>query len=83
MKMSGLWAAVMHCAGGLCGSVCCTCRAGTYVGLARTVYIGTPYMTVYLVISLLKIPYMHRIDMVLANPTHMEWHVAQRAGVVE
>ena len=31
--------------------------------------IYTPYMTVYLVISLLKIPYMHRIYMVLANPT--------------
>jgi len=30
----------------------------------------TPYMTVYLVISLPKIPYMHRIYMVLANPTN-------------
>ena len=29
----------------------------------------TPYMTVYLVISLPKIPYKHRIYMVLANPT--------------
>ena len=29
-----------------------------------------PYMTVYLVKSLPKIPYMHRIYMVLANPTH-------------
>jgi hypothetical protein len=28
-------------------------------------------MTVYLVISLPKIPYMHRIYMVLANPRHM------------
>jgi hypothetical protein len=28
------------------------------------------YMTVYLVISLPKIPYIHRIYMVLANPTH-------------
>jgi hypothetical protein len=28
-------------------------------------------MTVYLVISLPKIPYMHRIYMVLANPTHV------------
>ena len=27
-------------------------------------------MTVYLMISLPKIPYMHRICMVLANPTH-------------
>jgi len=30
----------------------------------------TPYMTVYLVISLPKIPYIHRIYMVLANPTY-------------
>ena len=30
--------------------------------------IYTPYMTVYLVISLPKIPYTHRIYMVLANP---------------
>jgi hypothetical protein len=32
--------------------------------------IYTPYMTVYLVISLPSVPYMHRIYMVLANPTH-------------
>jgi len=30
--------------------------------------IYTPYMTVYLVISLPKLPYIHRIYMVLANP---------------
>jgi len=30
------------------------------------------YMTVYLVISLPKIPYIHRIYMVLANSTHFE-----------
>ena len=30
--------------------------------------IYTPYLTVYLVISLPKIPYVHRIYMVLANP---------------
>jgi len=29
----------------------------------------TLYMTVYLVISLRKTPYIHRIHMVLANPT--------------
>jgi len=39
----------------------------TRVGQNR---IYTPYMTVYLVISLPKIPYIHRIYMVLANPTH-------------
>jgi len=33
--------------------------------------IYTPYMTVYLVITLPEIPYMHRICMVLANPTHV------------
>jgi hypothetical protein len=32
--------------------------------------IYTPYMTVYLVNSLPKIPYIHRIYMVLANPSH-------------
>jgi hypothetical protein len=31
--------------------------------------IYTPYMTVYLVISLPKLPYIHRIYMVLANPS--------------
>jgi len=30
--------------------------------------IYTPYMTVYLMISLPNIPYIHRIYMVLANP---------------
>jgi hypothetical protein len=40
-----------------------------YVGLARTVY--APYMTVYLMIFLPKIPYIHRIYMVLANSTYM------------
>jgi len=33
--------------------------------------IYTPYMTVYLVISLPKLPYIHRIYMVLANPTRV------------
>ena len=37
------------------------------VGQNRTY---TPYTTVYMVISLQKIPYMHRRDMVLANPTY-------------
>ena len=32
--------------------------------------IYAPYMTVYLVISLPKIPYIHRIYMVLTNPTY-------------
>ena len=33
--------------------------------------IYTPYMTVYLVISLPKLPYIHRIYMVLANPANV------------
>ena len=33
--------------------------------------IYTPYMTVYLVISLPKIPYVDRVYMVLANPIHI------------
>jgi len=49
------------------------------LGLTRAIHICrvgqnriyTPYMTVYLVISLPKIPYIHRIYMVLANPTYM------------
>ena len=39
----------------------------TRVGQNR---IYTPYTTVYLVISLPKIPYVHRIYMVLANPIY-------------
>ena len=34
--------------------------------------INAPYMTVYVVISLPQIPYIHRIYMVLANPKHKE-----------
>jgi len=33
--------------------------------------IYTPYMAVYLVIFLPKIPYIHRICMALANPTYV------------
>jgi len=39
--------------------------------------IYTPYMTVYIVISLPKIPYIHRIYMVLANPRNMVQHMAR------
>ena len=35
--------------------------------------IYAPYMTVYVVISLPKMPYIRRIYMVLANPTHITW----------
>jgi len=51
-----------------------TMDAYLFVGLAITRVgqnrIYTPYMTVYLVISLPKIPYVNRIYMVLANPSH-------------
>jgi hypothetical protein len=42
----------------------CLCMM-SMVGQNRTY---TPYMTVYLMISLPEIPYIHRIYMVLANP---------------
>jgi hypothetical protein len=32
--------------------------------------IYAPYMTIYLVIFLPKVPYIHRMCMVLANPTY-------------
>jgi hypothetical protein len=35
--------------------------------------IYAPYMTVYLVISLPKIPYIHRINRVLANPINIRY----------
>jgi len=44
----------------------------TYIGLARFVYIQTLYMAVYLVNSLPKKPYRHRIYMDLAEPTHRQ-----------
>jgi hypothetical protein len=37
--------------------------------------IYTPYMTVYLVIFLPKLPYIHRIYMVLANPNHRFYYL--------
>ena len=43
--------------------LCCMSRVGQ-----NRIY--TPYMTVYLMISLPKIPYIHRIYMVLANPMY-------------
>ena len=45
----------------------CVWHILTRVGQNR---IYTPYMTVYLVIPLPNIPYIHRIYMVLANPIH-------------
>ena len=54
--------------------------------------IYTPYMAVYLVISLPKMPYINRIYMVLANPTYMgvltwcvdlQWYVAVLASELD
>jgi hypothetical protein len=45
-------------------------RNSTHIHRVGQNRIYTPYMTVYLVIPLPKIPYMHRIYMVLANPTY-------------
>jgi hypothetical protein len=41
--------------------------------------IYTPYITVYTVISLPKTPYIHRMYMVLANPSPVPWHFCQVA----
>jgi hypothetical protein len=49
----------------------------TRVGQNR---IYTPYMTIYLMISLPKIPYIHRIYMVLASPRHNSGLVAPTAA---
>jgi len=45
--------------------------AGTRVCRVGQNRIYTPYMTVYLVLSLPKIPYINRIYMVLANSTYL------------
>jgi len=42
------------------------------INLNRQNHIYASYMTVYLVISLPKMPYIHRIYMVLANPTYAQ-----------
>ena len=44
--------------------------------------IHAPYMTVHLVIPPPEIPYMHRIYMVLANPTRYQQVVVTGDGVV-
>jgi len=59
----------------------CICAGNTYMGvymcmkylgLARTVYIHPIQLYIwYLVIFLPKIPYVHRIHMVLANPAYI------------
>jgi hypothetical protein len=50
----------------MCGR-CCRIKPINRVGHNR---IHTPYMTVLLVVSLPKIPYIHHIYMDLANPTY-------------
>jgi len=46
------------------------CEVSCHMRRAGQNCIYTPYMTVYSVISLPKVPYIQRICMVLANPTH-------------
>jgi len=58
------------CFGLQCPNTFCRQRPGRHMHIVGQNRIYTPYMTVYLVISLPKMPYMHRIYMVLANPTH-------------
>jgi len=48
------------------------CRVGQ-------IRVYTPYMTVYLAISLPKKPYIHRIYMVLVNPSHVLCFCHQRS----
>ena len=55
---------------------CTICR----VGQNRTY---TPYMTVCLVISLPKIPYIHRKSMVLGNPRASAWALLVNVYVKE
>jgi len=56
----------------MCVCVLCMCRITVCVGLASTIYIHhILYMTVCLVISLPIIPYIHRIHMILTNPTYV------------
>jgi len=51
------------------------CGARSVVDLRRIGQNGihAPNMTVYLVISLPKLPYTHRIYMILANAIHTAW----------
>jgi hypothetical protein len=68
----------------LCGCMCsasitCAVLVLSCRSLKNMIRVGqdriyTPYMTVYLVISLPKIPWIHRIYMVLANPKHDRNH---------
>jgi len=54
--------------------MCCSCTHMRYFTLYRVGQnrIYTPYITVCLIESLPKIPYIHRIYMVLANPTLLQ-----------
>ena len=49
------------------------CRWLLYIFRVGQNRIYTPYITVYLKISLPKVPYIHRIYMVLANPIHITY----------
>jgi len=46
-------------------------KLGPHMIRVRQTRTYAPYMTVYLVISLPRIPYVHHVYMVLANPIHM------------
>jgi hypothetical protein len=63
----GLNSAYSYCAAGMVHTYS---RHGTHIHRVGQNCIYTPYLTVYLVNTLPKIPYTHRIYMVLANPTH-------------
>jgi hypothetical protein len=63
------WQSRENCGHIGCRWSCVICRVGH-----NRIY--TPYMTVYLVISLPKLPYIHRIYMVLANPSYLTGNAA-------
>jgi hypothetical protein len=54
----------------------CVCALHKRLGLARTVCVL--YMVVYMVVSLPNTPYIHRIYMVLANPTKDDYRASSK-----
>jgi len=73
-----VYAYVQYAALQLCIHAVCTmhiCRVGQN-------HIYAPHMTVYLVISLPKTPYMYRMYRVLANPTYMQYKALQAVCVL-
>jgi hypothetical protein len=64
----------------MCARNACAGMRPSHVSRVGQNRVYTMYMTVYLVISLPKAPYMHRIYMVLANPTHEHMSIYKGGG---